>query len=136
MHTTKEYTRRNLNSFDWKDYFKYDDIVNWLLDLTKTYPMQTELFSIGTTYEKRSIMAFKVALNREEAKQIVIIEGGIHAREWISSAVVTYLINGLLTAYKSNDVSLLKVAESYEFYFVPVLNPDGYEYSHNVVKLF
>lgn len=46
----------------------------------------------------------------------------MHAREWITPAVVTYLIRGLL-----DERELL---EQLDFYLLPVLNPDGYEYSH------
>ncbi|KAB7507469.1 Carboxypeptidase B, partial [Armadillidium nasatum] len=48
----------------------------------------------------------------------------IHAREWISPAVVTYMLNQILTnsTYES-------VLEKMDFYFLPVMNPDGYDYT-------
>lgn len=47
---------------------------------------------------------------------------GIHAREWISPAVGTYLINELLN---SEDPELVKITEDFDVYVIPVLNPDG-----------
>lgn len=65
----------------------------------------------------------------------VIVEGGIHAREWISPAFVTYLISQIIHAPVSPDPNLKMIANTYEWHFVPVLNPDGYEYSHTEVLL-
>ncbi|KAK7075096.1 hypothetical protein SK128_007072 [Halocaridina rubra] len=49
---------------------------------------------------------------------------GIHAREWISPAVTTYLMHQVAT--NPNWRNLL---DSTEWYFVPVANPDGYQYT-------
>lgn len=53
-----------------------------------------------------------------------IISPGIHAREWISPAVTTYLMHQVAMSPEWKDI--LKVTE---WYFVPVANPDGYQYS-------
>lgn len=45
------------------------------------------------------------------------IDGGIHAREWISPAAVTYIINHLVE--NSEDLEA-------DYYILPVANPDGY----------
>lgn len=52
------------------------------------------------------------------------MEGGIHAREWISPATSTYILNQLLT---SNDSNVQHIAENFDWYFFPVINPDGYK---------
>lgn len=61
----------------------------------------------------------------------MILFSGIHAREWISPATVTYILNELLT---SNDVNVREIAESYDWYIFPSFNPDGYEYTHTRVS--
>ncbi|CAG9789473.1 unnamed protein product [Diatraea saccharalis] len=66
----------------------------------------------------------------------VIVEGGIHAREWISPAFVTYMIYKTITAPKCNNKEWKKIALTYEWYFMPVVNPDGYEYSHTEDRLW
>lgn len=48
------------------------------------------------------------------------IDGGIHAREWISPAAVTYIIDYLVENSDNLDV---------DYYILPVVNPDGYEYT-------
>ena len=59
------------------------------------------------------------------SKNIMYIEGGIHAREWMSPAVVTYFINEL-TVNAANNMDML---ENLDWYILPVTNPDGYEYT-------
>lgn len=51
---------------------------------------------------------------------------GIHAREWVAPASVTYIIKELVENRKNLPSELLNL----DFYIVPVLNPDGYEYTH------
>ncbi|RZC42014.1 Peptidase M14 and/or Propep M14 domain containing protein, partial [Asbolus verrucosus] len=45
----------------------------------------------------------------------------------ISSAVVTYILNQLLT---NTDPKVRQVAESHDWYIFPVINPDGFVYTH------
>ncbi|KRT82371.1 Peptidase, partial [Oryctes borbonicus] len=54
----------------------------------------------------------------------ILIDGGIHAREWISPAVVLYIIQQLVEN-KDNK----HMIENVNWYIIPVLNPDGYEYT-------
>lgn len=55
----------------------------------------------------------------------------MHAREWITVATATYLLNELLT---SNDPEMKELANNYDWVFVPVVNVDGYVYSHKSVR--
>lgn len=55
------------------------------------------------------------------------IDGGIHAREWISPAAVTYIID-----YLVENSDRLET----DYYILPVVNPDGYEYSFSSERLW
>lgn len=50
----------------------------------------------------------------------IIIEANIHAREWISHATTTWIINELLT---STDPVVQDMANSINWVFVPMMNP-------------
>ena len=63
-------------------------------------------------------------------KQNVWIEAGIHAREWISPAMSTYIIDSLI----NNDVD--NFTSQMNFYVLPSANPDGYQYSREHVIYF
>ena len=58
-------------------------------------------------------------------KPAMYIDGGIHAREWIAPAVVTYMINEL-TENLSGQEDLI---DNLDWYFIASANPDGYQYS-------
>lgn len=51
---------------------------------------------------------------------------GIHAREWVGPATVLYLIDFLTQNVPSGDEDL---TDNLDWYFLPVVNPDGYEYT-------
>lgn len=57
----------------------------------------------------------------------IFIESTIHAREWITVATSCYILNELLT---SNDTSIQHLVNNYDFMIVPVVNVDGYVYTH------
>ncbi|CAG7718061.1 unnamed protein product, partial [Allacma fusca] len=50
----------------------------------------------------------------------------IHAREWIAPATVTYIANEIIQANLKSEYW----ASMFDWYISPVINPDGYEYSH------
>ncbi|CAG0904591.1 unnamed protein product, partial [Darwinula stevensoni] len=50
----------------------------------------------------------------------------IHAREWITSATLTYVMNEIL--------AMPEVLDLYDLHFVPVFNPDGFVYTHTTVR--
>jgi len=59
---------------------------------------------------------------------IIFFDCGMHAREWISSATCLYLIQKLATLF-SNKKSKSPLLH-YQWQFIPMANPDGYEISH------
>ena len=54
---------------------------------------------------------------------------GIHAREWISPAVCTYVIREVVENAAANGY-----VDQINFHFLPVANPDGYEYTFTDVS--
>lgn len=51
----------------------------------------------------------------------------MHGREWISPAVALYFIKELVENYERNRI----VVDQLDWYIMPVMNPDGYEFSHS-----
>ncbi|KAJ3149562.1 hypothetical protein HDU89_003615 [Geranomyces variabilis] len=121
---------------DWfADYHQFDQIVEWYQNLTATFPnLVTFLPSIGKTVEGRDIFAVIItgANNTAAPKPQFFFQGLIHAREWISGATVQWISNQLVESY-ATDPSLL---DSTEFIFVPVVNPDGYNYTWTTDRLW
>ncbi|KAF7638686.1 ShKT domain-containing protein, partial [Meloidogyne graminicola] len=58
------------------------------------------------------------------------IDGGIHAREWVSPAVVLFMIDQLVFGYETQPL-IKQFVDQLDWFIVPLLNPDGYEYSRS-----
>ncbi|KAL7287595.1 hypothetical protein TKK_0018242 [Trichogramma kaykai] len=114
-----------------KKYHTLDEIYQWFELLTKQYPDLVSIIEVGKTYEGRTIKGVKISYGSKNPG--IFIEGGIHAREWISPATVTYLIDQFLT---STDSKIRKLAESHDWYMVPSVNPDGYVYTHEKNRMW
>ncbi|XP_037782742.1 carboxypeptidase B-like [Penaeus monodon] len=118
-------------AMDWTSYHRYDEITAWLEELASTYPELCSVKDVGTTYEGRTMKMLTLNKGGTE-KPGIFIDGGIHAREWISPATVTYMLNELVT----NSATYDAILSSVNFYIMPSINPDGYEYCHTDDRLW
>lgn len=69
-------------------------------------------------------MGIKIGTS-QDLPEIVYI-GGQHAREWISIMTVTFIANNLCEDYRVNPNPLVG---KFQFSLIPLVNPDGYNYS-------
>lgn len=114
--------------------------------------MAKESLSSLQTKRKRlssKILKFQITNKRiGGVKRGVWVDGGIHgkyifdnlwimskqyrtlAREWVSPSTVLYFIHQLVTQY-DKDPTIRQFVDRMEWYLVPLLNPDGYEYSRS-----
>ncbi|KAG6843255.1 hypothetical protein H0H93_001652, partial [Arthromyces matolae] len=70
-----------------------------------------------------------------EEKLSFLIIGAQHAREWIATATSLYLAHALVSD-PSEPHSLSHLLDYYDFHIVPVPNPDGYDYTWEVDRLW
>ncbi len=96
----------------------------------KEYPHLIKLQTIGYTWEKRAIVLATISLDVEYAdlKPALLYTGTIHAREWIGNELAVAFVDYLLS-HHSSDPRVVEVLAKNTLYIVPVLNPDGFEYS-------
>lgn len=122
--------------FDLSKYHGYDDTKTWMASLVEQYPDICELVSIGTSYEGREMQGIKITgNNKNTTKRAFWMDGGIHAREWITVSTVTYMLANTLKDY-GNDEFITSWVDSYNVYYAPILNPDGYEYTRNSDRMW
>jgi hypothetical protein len=112
------------------DYHSYAELEADLQALERAHPRTARLFTIGLTLEGRKIYALKISDNvaQDEEEAEVLFLGCHHAREWISVEVPFLLANHLLEHYAS-DAEVRRAVDESEVWIVPLVNPDGLEYS-------
>jgi len=114
---------------EWTSYYELDVINEFLDSVIAQYPGIVTEFIAGHSFEGRDLRGIKISY--QEGNPGILIDGNIHAREWISSATATWIINELLT---SSNAEVRNIAENYDWYILPVINPDGFVYSHTTVS--
>ncbi|XP_013135531.1 PREDICTED: zinc carboxypeptidase-like [Papilio polytes] len=124
------YTRNNLRNMTWTRYYDMDSINAWLDDLVSTHSVVTSIIG-GRSLEGRDIKGIKIS--HGSGRRAIVLEGGIHAREWISPTAVCYIIDQLL---RSSDRETRAAAADFDWYIFPVTNPDGYIFSHQVNRMW
>lgn len=96
------------------------------------YPNIVTTVTIGASVEGRPIKGVIIDHKPERESPLkAMIEGGIHSREWISPATVTWIIKEFLN---STDPEVKSMAEAFVWHIFPVINPDGYAYSFTTVS--
>jgi len=110
----------------WDEYHPTEDMYAFVDYLEKTYDFVSSE-SIGTSLEGREMRVVKVCKGECGSKKAVWIDGGIHAREWISPAAVTWMLRELV----ENDAAHADLTESLDWYILPDANPDGYAFTRS-----
>jgi hypothetical protein len=86
---------------------------------------------IGKTVLGQPIMAYKVTKDagsvRDGTRPATLFNSTQHAREWIATEVERRLFTYFLEHKRDNDIK--KLLKDRELWFVPVVNPDGYDYT-------
>ena len=98
----------------------------WMECMAASFPDKVTLISIGKSSEGRLLQVMRIGSGSKN-KPAVFIDGGIHAREWVSPAAVTYVVHRML----EGGSEFAEELQTYNIYVLPLANPDGYEYSRN-----
>lgn len=113
------------SEFDFNTFHNLTEIYTFLRVVAMTFQKQASLFLVGSTFESRKILALKIGNpSAGKEKKCILLHGTIHAREWITTATMLRLIHELLVNSEYADL-----LDDLDFYIIPVLNPDGYEYT-------
>jgi hypothetical protein len=119
---------------DWfQSYKQYSEINDHLDFLAQSYPDLTQTATIGQSIEGRDIRMIRVTGpdaegNPRDGRPAFVINGTQHAREWISPMTVMFAAEHLLGQYDA-DPRTRAVLDAVDFYFVPAINPDGYDFT-------
>ncbi len=119
------------------DYRPYSQVRNTLYSLESLHPDIAEVRTIGETHEGRDILALRIRHDRsdDDNDPAVLLVGGQHPREWLAIEVLLRLASHVTDFYGA-DRQVTGIVDTIEIWIVPVLNPDGHEYSHTVERFW
>ena len=99
-----------------------------------------KLVQLGTTYQGRELLALKLTAGargvRDGRRPAVLYSSTQHAREWIANEVNRRLMNWYIDRWRAEDPEIKQLLETTELWFILVANPDGYEYTFDVERLW
>ncbi|XP_042905013.1 carboxypeptidase B isoform X1 [Parasteatoda tepidariorum] len=121
--------------YNFGKYHKYEVVVQLLKDLSEKYSTIAKLEVIGKSYENRPLYNMKISSGDSSAKPAILMECGIHAREWSSVAAGAYMVNKILTSYGS-DSEITALVDKYEINIIVEINPDGYIFTWDQDRLW
>ena len=124
--------------YPYNEYHSLAEGICLLRNLADAFPEITQLLSIGQSVEGRDIWALKITDNPEidePNEERILFTGVTHAREWATHELVLYLAEKLTSLYRV-DAEIKHIIDHSVVWLVPVVNPDGFEYSWTTKRLW
>lgn len=111
------------------NYHDYAEMLAEIQQAEVDHPQIFDLFSIGTSYQGRTIWAGKISDNvaSDEDEPEVLFTHHQHAREHLTVEMALYTL-GILTNEYGVDQQITDLVDNREIWLVFDLNPDGGEY--------
>jgi Zinc carboxypeptidase/Immune inhibitor A peptidase M6 len=110
-----------------------------ILATATAFPELTKVVVIGETVNGQEILALKVTEDASKLKDgkrpAVLYASAQHAREWITPEMTRRLMHYFLDNYGA-DPEITELVDTTELWFIPVLNPDGYDFTHTDERLW
>jgi len=114
-------------NFSLYTYHNYEEIMDHLDALAIEFEdVETEV--IGQSWEGRDLKIAKICRGGCGNKPSIWIDGGIHAREWISTATALWTLHTVLQDEQMMD--------NLDWFFHIVVNPDGFTFTHEHTRLW
>ncbi|XP_068165678.1 carboxypeptidase B2 [Antennarius striatus] len=135
MQTRNDSTDPRSSATFYDRYHSLDDIYYWINRTQQDNPSTVKLILIGSSSEKRPLYVLKLSLNNRPNKKAMWLDCGIHAREWISPAFCLWFVRYSLAFYRQNQ-DIKYVLDNMDVYVLPVMNPDGYEYTWTTNRMW
>jgi len=112
---------------DWAHYHNYTEIVEILLRLSATFRTIVDVFSIGRSWENRTIHCLRLTNeNLSQLKPETLYVGYHHARECISAELPLYFVVYAAENYGTNT-TVRRLLDLTEIYVIVALNVDGFD---------
>lgn len=124
----------------WRSWDEPGGFRDQLYEIAEENPDIAELVKLGTTVQGREVLAVKLTADRpnrrDGEKPAVLYSATQHAREWIAGEVNRRLMNYYVDQFRANNKEIRRILRRNELWFVPIANPDGYQYTFDVDRLW
>jgi murein tripeptide amidase MpaA len=100
--------------------------------LAQTYPQLVTREVLVQSFERRDVFALKISRGGFGNKPIIFIDGGMHAREWVSQASLMYFLHRLIEDPTTSN----ELLNNLDWIIIPNLNPDGYVWAFNENRMW
>jgi len=116
----------------YSDFRTWQEVNERLNQTALLHPSITSLFTVGTTHEGRNIQGIRITAPGDSTdRKQVLWNGCQHAREWVAVMVPAFIIDELVSGWYTNP-EIQSLLETTEVIVVPIVNPDGYEYTYAI----
>jgi hypothetical protein len=123
----------------WRSWDEEGGIEDEIHQIADNHPDIVKLVDLGDTYQGRDILALKVTKDANStadgSRPGVLYSSAQHAREWISVEVNRRILHYFVGNY-GDKPSVTKLVNNRELWFILVANPDGYQYTFDVDRLW
>jgi hypothetical protein len=124
----------------WRSYDEPGGIRDQMYAIAANNPQVAKLVKLGTTVQGREILAVKLTQGArgqaDGSRPAVLYSATQHAREWIATEMDRRLMNWYVDQWRANNSQVKDLLKSTELWFMPVANPDGYQYTFDHERLW
>ncbi len=116
------------------DYKTYDDVNAYLDALVALRPDLVSRVVIGQSLQGRDIVGVRIS-GPGEGKPTVVLNGCQHAREWVAVMTPMFILDRFVREYDA-DKRIRAAVDGVEWFILPIINPDGYDYTWTNQRLW
>ncbi|MFO0962367.1 MAG: M14 family zinc carboxypeptidase [Phycisphaerales bacterium] len=121
---------------DWFTDFKTRAQIEARMDeLVAAYPSMVSPVVVGTSFEGRTIRGIRITRTSNPLAPEFLFDACQHAREWATPMTAMYVADRLISG-AATDPRIAAILDNAVVYVIPVVNPDGYEYSWSTDRLW
>ena len=124
----------------WRSWDEPGGIRDELRALARDNPQLVKLVTLARTHQGREILGLKLTQGArgmpDGTRPAVLYSSLQHAREWISVEVNRRLLRWYVDRWRANDTEVKRLLKDTELWFIVVANPDGYQYTFDVERLW
>lgn len=107
------------------DYPSPSEMYEEIYSLQRTYPDEVEVIEYGRSLKGMPLLAVRVHAGNDERCPEALIGANIHGNEYISNRLAMGVAKRLLEENERN-AWIKKLRDSFDFWILPCINPDGY----------